>query len=224
MLSTVKSRLRNSAGGSIAAVPRAPLDQHERHRGDHPDQRRAEHRHRAVAALGRLDQGVRDAGQPDGAEQRAERRRSCCGPAGGSSRLSGTHRRRGEHHDARASGTLRRKIHRQESASISQPPTNGPSAVDTPARPTRCRSPGPGRRGGSWPGAAPASPGSAAPPPAPCRNRARDEALDVRREPAQHRGDGEPRPRRAGRSAAARTGRRAPRRAARTRRASAGSR
>src|SRR4029079_8642888 len=36
-------------------------------------------------------------------------------------------------------GTLMRKTHRQENVSTSQPPSNGPTAADTPARPDHAR-------------------------------------------------------------------------------------
>ena len=173
MFSTEKSRLRNSAGGSIAASPRRRSTSTNGHRGDDPDQRRDEHRHRVEAARRRLDQGVRDAGERRARQQRARDVEARSGRlVRESSRLSGTQ-------FSAASTTSTRQRHVDEEDPPPGERVDQPAAEERSergghpgqARPRR-RSPGPGRPGGSWPGSARATRGSAAPRPAPCRNRA----------------------------------------------------
>ena len=71
---------------------------------------------------------------PSSAPATSNRRRPAPVREASSSRLSGTQRSAAST-TGTASGRLMKKIHRQERASISQPPTSGPSAVETPASP-----------------------------------------------------------------------------------------
>ena len=88
-----------------------------------------------------------------------------------SSRLSGTQRSAAST-TSTAIGRLRKKIQRQESASISQPPMNGPSAVDTPDSPAQAPIARPRSSGWKLAWSTDSDPGVSSAPPAPWRNRA----------------------------------------------------
>ena len=99
--------------------------------------------HAGVAAV--LDRRVRDAGERDRDERRAgDVERGCS-----ADRVSGTCRTAIQI-AAAASGTLIRNTSRQLTASISQPPRNGPIELATPASPDHAPIARPGRRGGTW--------------------------------------------------------------------------
>ena len=188
MLVTVNCREANRPGGTSGwSLRRSTHDEGDQR--EHAEPAPATTTAGSSPLLPAGDGRVREPGEPDRAEHGAGQ----VEPAAGG-RVHATPARAGPRPatTTAASGRLIRKTSRQDHASTSQPPRNGPTAPAMPPSPDQAPIARPRSAGTNDAEMMARLPGVSSAPPTPCRARAATSVSDVRGEAAQRRGEREP--------------------------------